>query len=687
MLTGLTLAVLAACTADAPTEPEAWLPAAATVSAERVDDLTAIAMTDSSVQLRWTQVSDGRGRPALYRVKYAEPTISWAAATIGCNAKGSSIGAPLTCEVQGLDAGKLYDFQLMSYRLAGGVWQGATYSNVAKGQTTSPQASAPVTVTDLSAVGASSSSLRVQWTQIDDGTGNPARYRVRYAAPPITWSGAAIGCNTSLDGAQIGAPMSCTIEDLPAGGSYDVQLISYRTVDGVWVDTELSNVATGRVLRNAERVTDLSVSAVTDSSLTVRWTEVGDGEGGVATYGVRYNEPPLDWGTATPICGSTLSGTSVGAQRTCTIQGLSADSDYAIQVMSYRNGDEGEDGQSLSNVADGHTEAPIVTQHQAATGVWISPAEVSQLPMAGSAWTNLLGAANKSCGSVDLADQEQSTNVCVLAKALVFARTGIASHRAEVAMAISQIVTSGTYVGRALALGRELGAYVVAADLIDLRSFDPTLDAAFRDKLRTLRTTYTSGAASSLIDCHERRPNNWGAHCGATRAAIAVYLGDLADLDRTAQVFKGFLGDRASYAGFDYGDDLSWQCDPARPVGINPMGCVRSGLIIDGIIPDDQRRSGSWAWPAPHENYVWESLQGLLAQAVILSRAGYPVWEWENRALLRAVSWVQNVNGYPPEGDDRWLTHIVNRAYGTNFPAAVPTTPGKGFGWTDWTHP
>src|SRR5690606_9976572 len=115
------------------------------------------------------------------------------------------------------------------------------------------------------------------------------------------------------------------------------------------------------------------------------------------------------------------------------------------------------------------------------------------------------------------------------------------------------------------------------ADLIDLRSSNRSLDDRFRSKLRTLRTTYTSGGgSSSLIKCHERRPNNWGAHCGATRAAIAVYLGDSSDLARTARVFKGYLGDRSSYAGFSYGS-TSWQCDPKRPVGINGS-CTRSGL-------------------------------------------------------------------------------------------------------------
>lgn len=471
--------------------------------------------------------------------------------------------------------------------------------------------------------------------------------------------------------------MSCTITGLTTGATYDVQLMSYRLVSGVWQNTVLSNVTTGRVLTNADPVDDLSVTAVTDSSMTVRWTEVGDGAGGPASYRVRYSNPAISWSSATDACSSPLAGTSVGAQRSCTVGGLSADAQYDVQVMSYRSVSGTPQGEALSNVATGQTAR--------SGGIWISQAEIARLPMLGSAWTSLLAAANVSCGVVDLANQDQTNNVCVMAKALVFARTGLTSYRTDVVAAITQIVGSGVYTGRALALGRELGAYVVAADLIGLKTFDPTLDSSFRATLRTLRTTFTADGPSSLIACHESRPNNWGTHCGATRAAIAAYLGDTAELARTAQVFKGWVGDRTSYAGFSYGD-LSWQCDSTRPVGINPAGCLRSGNPLDGVLPDDQRRAGSYTWPAPQENYVWEALQGALAQAVILHRAGYPVWDWENRALLRAVTWLYDVNGYPATGDDEWLPHIVNRYYGTSFAAPVPARTGKNYGWTDWTH-
>ena len=93
-------------------------------------------------------------------------------------------------------------------------------------------------------------------------------------------------------------------------------------------------------------------------------------------------------------------------------------------------------------------------------GLWISRSELMALPTSGTAWNNLLSAAQvSSCGRPDLSYQEDPVNVCVMAKALVFARTGNATMRLRVVDAIWDIVNSGVYNGRALALGRELAAY------------------------------------------------------------------------------------------------------------------------------------------------------------------------------------------------------------------------------------
>jgi len=315
-------------------------------------------------------------------------------------------------------------------------------------------------------------------------------------------------------------------------------------------------------------------------------------------------------------------------------------------------------------------------------GIWIGPAEIAALPTSGPAWDAVLAAAEQPMLAPDLADKDDRTDTMVIAKALVHARTGEARYRDEVVTACRAAI--GTEAGGScLAFGRNLTGYVIAADLVGL---DPDDDAVFRTWLRCALDERLEGR--TLRSTHEDRPNNWGTHAGASRAAVAAYLGDAGELARVATVFKGWLGDRSSYAGFIY-RDRSWQFDPEAPVGINPAGATREfegrECSIDGVLPDDQRRGGRFTWPPPRENYVYEALQGALVQAVILHRAGYDVWSWQDQALLRAFRWLHEQANFPAEGDDTWQPHIVNHFYGTNFPAPVPSRPGKSVGWTDWT--
>ncbi len=688
----LGLFALAACGANSPVDRPA--------DADAVTDLAVTQATDSSLTVSWTQVDDGTGGPAAYQVRYALPPIDWSSATIACDpaAPGDRIGQGMTCTIQRLQAETTYDVQLTSYRLAAGSWAGAVRSNITTAETAAPEpppgGSYPPAdpVTDLAVTETTDSSLTVGWTQVGDGAGGPAAYQVRYASPPIDWPSATVGCDATLAGDMVGAPMSCTIRNLSSGTSYDVQVASYRPASGTEEGAAYSNVATAATRAaptlpagDPEPVTDLAVTETTDSSLTVGWTQVGDGAGGPAAYQVRYASPPIDWPSATVGCDATLAGDMVGAPMSCTIRNLSSGTSYDVQVASYRPASGSGDGAAYSNVATGITTTLPAAEPPDTTGIWISPAELARLPMEGPAWRSLLAEANLSCGRPDLSDQEQNNNVCIMAKALVFGRTGETRYRTDVVRALRRIVEAPAYNGRALALGRELAAYVISADLIHLATFDPDLDASFRSTIRGLLTTYTRSGPRNLVECHERRPNNWGTHCGASRAAVAAYLGDSAQLARVAQVFRGWLGDRQSYSGFVDGD-LSWQCDPTRPVGINPVGCTRNGHSIDGVLPDDQRRAGGFAWPPPRENYVWEALQGALVQAVILTRAGYPAFQWQDRALLRAARWLHEEAGYPASGDDGWQPWVLNHYYGTDFPAPLPAQPGKNVGWTDWIY-
>jgi hypothetical protein len=174
---------------------------------------------------------------------------------------------------------------------------------------------------------------------------------------------------------------------------------------------------------------------------------------------------------------------------------------------------------------------------------------------------------------------------------------------------------------------------------------------------------------------------------------VYAYLGDDVGLKSVANVFKGWLGDRTAYSAFKYTAPMDWHADATKPVGINPVGATKNGHSIDGVLPDDMRRSGGFSttWPPDKAKmkdsyqYEWEALQGATVAAQILSRQGYPAWEWCDKALLRAVQFLYSIN-WPATGDDGWQPWLINYAYGTNFPTSQSGVTGKNMGFTSWTH-
>jgi hypothetical protein len=315
------------------------------------------------------------------------------------------------------------------------------------------------------------------------------------------------------------------------------------------------------------------------------------------------------------------------------------------------------------------------------SGIWISPSQLRALPTSGPAYEAMEAAAQGGILVPNLADEKEDANVRILAKAYMYVLTGLSSYRLEVIAGL--LGTRGSEdAGRALSLGRNLLSLVIAAELVGLGQ---SQEAAFSSWLDAVRHEELAGR--TLVSTHEDRANNWGTHAGASRMASAVYLGDWEDLENAAAVFRGYLGDRESHAGFVFGNDLSWHLDPLQPVPVNPLGATKDGFSIDGVLPDDQRRAGPFQWPPPDSNYPYGALQGALAQAVILHRLDYDVWSWGDQALLRAFQWLRNEAQNPIEEDDEWMGHLVNSFYGTDFPAPIPALPGKNIGWTDWTHP
>lgn len=316
---------------------------------------------------------------------------------------------------------------------------------------------------------------------------------------------------------------------------------------------------------------------------------------------------------------------------------------------------------------------------QPARGLWLSASEIAALPTTGPAWRSLEAYARVPLGQPDLSNQDDPTSARILARALVAVRTQDAAMAQSVAAGLRAV--KGTEKGgTALSVGRELLAYVLAADLIGLSGEDRR---DFESWLRRMQSRSHGGR--TLRETHEQRPNNWGTHAGATRIAIAAYLGDAEEVLRAAHVFFGWLGEDEGWQAFKFGSP-AWQPRGSRRYGVNPIGALRAGHSVDGVLPDDQRRGGDFAWPPPKENYVWEALQGAVAQAWMLERLGFDAFAWGDRALLRAVTWLHTEAQYPAEGDDTWIPHLVNAVYGTRFPVTTPSRPGKAVGFADWTH-
>ena len=327
----------------------------------------------------------------------------------------------------------------------------------------------------------------------------------------------------------------------------------------------------------------------------------------------------------------------------------------------------------------------------AATGgtLAINQAELASRPTSGAAWQAMVDVARGPLGLADLTDQNNQHGVRVLATALVAARLDDVTLRAKAAAGImSAVGTERVGAGNStLALGRQLSAYVLAADIIDLSGSN---DSTFRSWLSAIRTKVLGGHSiwDSLVRTHEYSANNWGAFAGASRIAASLYLGDSADVARAAAVFRGFVGDRSAYAGFrPFGSDpLTWACSTSTATPINPP-CTKSGIDVDGAILEDISRGGSLRWPPGDsgQSYTLESLQGLVLQAELLSRAGYDSWNWSNKALARAAKIVTRFSGWNDSSVSRHVPWLLNKRYGLGLPTTAAGM-GRGFGFTDWLY-
>jgi hypothetical protein len=344
---------------------------------------------------------------------------------------------------------------------------------------------------------------------------------------------------------------------------------------------------------------------------------------------------------------------------------------------------------------------PLPTSRPAGQGIWLSPEEIAELPTGTEAFRRLEEAAEREIRLQDISNQDSRTPLHLMAVALVAARRNEARLRAVVRDAIQAGV--GTENGntgghknrnRPLGLGRNLPGYIIAADLIGLRAFDRSTDDLFRSWIDGLRTNRVRGAEWSLAEIEPFDHSNWGAHMSAAMTAINLYLEDAAATQASAHMLRGWLGDPEGRQDWVYDTerhDYSWMChypDVDRFLPVNPAGCEREGMAIDGIIPIDMQRGGRFRDPPRFTRYPRESLQGRTAQAEMLYRAGYDTFGWADRALLRIA---QRQRAMAEEFHRDWYEAdmgcywIIEHRTGAGLPLKEPST-GRSVSGVDWTH-
>ena len=165
-----------------------------------------------------------------------------------------------------------------------------------------PTISAPAAVADLSASGATDSSIALAFTEVSDGTGLPASYEIRYAPGTLSWGTAAPvvsgTCGTPLAGTTVGARRSCTVTSLSSGTSYQFEVVAFRgTLNQNAVFGALSNVATG-----------LTIAQVVVGAVTVSPTTISGTVGQTGQFTAAVTDP-----SGNPVSGQKVSWGSSSA--------------------------------------------------------------------------------------------------------------------------------------------------------------------------------------------------------------------------------------------------------------------------------------------------------------------------------------------------------------------------------------
>jgi hypothetical protein len=330
--------------------------------------------------------------------------------------------------------------------------------------------------------------------------------------------------------------------------------------------------------------------------------------------------------------------------------------------------------------------------------VWIDHADLMALPTEGAAWGEVLKIAKSATADgANVSDMGSTHAQRTLAIALAGVRLGDANLIAKAIAALADAISTEDG-GKWLDVGRNMGAYFIAADVLGIRS-GPVFDWLKNFSTRTLPHDNT-GKPVTLRGTAWSSGSNASSQEGFVLTALAAYLGDRELLDECWQRFRRYCGDRTvdwTLTSNMFGDQWQTQNTTQGRVGILEAGATVGGMDVDGAVCNDLGRSNRPDGALEYKTeslYPWVGLDGAFCAAVVLHRHGYPAFEIQDRALLRAIQWHKRMwtkyaepRWWLPakKKNVKWLAHVVYGLPLAEYPVTLPVDNHL-VPWVDWTH-
>jgi hypothetical protein len=362
-------------------------------------------------------------------------------------------------------------------------------------------------------------------------------------------------------------------------------------------------------------------------------------------------------------------------------------------------------------------------------GIWLTPAEIAQIPTDNASWVDLVNWSKKSMNIVNditwtsggAGSGDAQTPRAILARAIVGLRTNnpalINQAKAELDR-VEQAINAAANNDDEKWAERNIAPIAVAANILDYR---PT---SLKNSLRkTMYETLFNGGGTTIQEAAMRGLTNkasWGRWSYMT---VAYLIEDFAAVQACVKAHAKAMGEKNWGAQVNdhkfkltgLGADDNWQTlqpgGKLDPIAVMPAETFYQDHGVGGLWLGDQYRAANGPqWPPAFTDYIWEGMSSYHAVMWAAHHLGYKgVFALGDYAMLRAHIFARSnhdgKSSWVPSGNDTWHTASLMAWAKPLFPtlpselkpepgvsitwplaASAGGNPGRGIGWLYATH-